>query len=305
MNFWNIRQGKMERAARLPRLQHARICYVVDSRLMDPSPRALRARILIANDEPVLVSALTRGLALTGYEVEAVHSGRQALQALQARPYDILILDLSVPDMNGSEVMDRALQSCPDLLVLALAGGEGSLESAIAAVKHRVLGYLLKATSPEGTLQAVTGVLERCSRRVQERVALRTLTDTLDLLHGQENGLDLGPPATPRHMVHVPPLLLDMRERTVTIDGGMQHVYTLTRGETEVLGALMRRPGQVLSVQELGIALTGLPQGTRTMQGAIAHYIHRLRSKLESDPGKPRWIRTVWGVGYLFVAEQH
>ena len=292
----------MERAARLPSSQHARICCVVDSRLTDPSPRTLRARILIAEDEPALVSVLTRGLALAGHEVEAVHSGRHALQTLQARPYDILILDLSVPDMTGIEVMDRALQSWPDLLVLVLTG-DGSLESAIAAVRHQVLGYLVKAPSPEGTLAAVTDVLAQRSRRVQERVALRTLMDTLDLLHGQAN--DLGAPAAPRprHVVHVPPLLLDMHERTVTIEGGMQPVYTLTRGETEVLGALMRQPGHVLSVQELGAALTGLPQASCTMQGAIAHYIHRLRSKLESDPSKPRWIRTVWGVGYLFVAE--
>jgi len=260
---------------------------------------------LVVDNEPAVVNALARGLALTGYEVETAYSGRQALQALQVRLYDVLILGLSLPDpdIDGIEVMGRALQLYPDLLVLVLAG-LGTLESAIAAVRPQVMGYLVKAATPEKTLEIVADVLERRSRRVQERVALRTLADTLDMLHGLEDGAEQAPPAVPRHLVQVPPFSLDMHERTVTIDGSPHHVYTLTPGETEVLGALMRRPGEVLSVQELGVALTGLPQGARTMQGAVAHYIHRLRNKLESDPAKPRWIRTVRSVGYIFVAEQ-
>jgi len=260
---------------------------------------------LVVDDEPAVVNALARGLALTGYEVETAYSGRQALQALQARLYDVLILGLSLPDpdIDGIEVMGRALQLYPDLLVLVLAG-LGTLESAIAAVRPQVMGYLVKAATPEKTLEIVADVLERRSRRVQERVALRTLADTLDMLHGLEDGAEQAPPAVPRHLVQVPPFSLDMHERAVTIDGSPHHVYTLTPGETEVLGALMRRPGEVLSVQELGVALTGLPQGARTMQGAVAHYIHRLRNKLEADPARPCWIRTVRSVGYMFVAEQ-
>lgn len=292
----------MEETARLRPHRHVRIMTVVDSSLTIPSPQTLQARVLVAEAEPALANVLARGLALTGYQMQVAHTGRQALQALEVGLQDVMILDLSLADLDGLEVVERALQLCPGLLILIIAA-QGTLESAIAAVKHQVIGYVVKAANPEKTLEAVTKTLECRNRRVQERVALRTLMDTLEMLHELEDNPGPSRSIIPSHLIHVPPFMLNMNEREMAVDGNSHNVYNLTRGETEVMGALMRRSGQVVSVQELGQALTGQQQNARTMQGAIAHYIHRLRNKLEPDPDKPQWIRTVRSVGYMFVAE--
>jgi two-component system phosphate regulon response regulator OmpR len=267
---------------------------MADSVLLTKAP--VHARILVVDDEPLLANALSRALTLTGYEAEAVCSGARALQALQERNYDSLVLDLGLPNEDGIQVMERALQAQPDLLVIILIG-QSTLESAIAAVKYHAADYLVKAVSIPQITEAVAQALQRRARQLQERVVLRTLLEAMDILDGDPGAVR---PIAPPHVIHVPPLRLDVQTRTVAIGEGPARTSELTRGEVDVLAALMRRPRQPFSVQELASAGLGINASERSVESVVAHHIHRLRGKLEADLEKPRLIRTIRGVGYMF-----
>jgi len=138
------------------------------------------------------------------------------------------------------------------------------------------------------------------ARRLQERVALRILDEAIDALQGIDRRPRVVRTAPPAQMLHVPPLLLDRQEQTVVVAGDNPHTCKLTQGEVDVLAALMARPGQPLSAQELAAAGLGVQEDEKVMRGAIVHCISRLRSKLETDPDQPRLIRTIRGAGYQF-----
>jgi len=154
-----------------------------------PSQRkaALCARILVVDDEPRLASGLQRALTLAGHEADTAGYGRRALEALQARVYDLMILDLALPDMSGIQVMERALQLQPDLLVIVLTG-RSNLESAIASVKLHAADYLLKPSGLAEIIEAVVAALQRRAAQVRERVALRTVSQALEILQQSDAG---------------------------------------------------------------------------------------------------------------------
>ncbi len=123
-----------------------------------PVPGAL---VLVVDDEPNVCSALTRSLTLSGYRADAASSGHQALGLLQRTPYDLMLLDLRMPGMDGVEVMQRAREVRPDLLIIVLTG-HATLESAITAVESHATDYLLKPVSLHDVATAVaTALLQR------------------------------------------------------------------------------------------------------------------------------------------------
>jgi len=257
------------------------------------------ARILVVDDEALITGALTRALTSLGYDVAAASTGHEALTALQSWPRDVMVLDLALPDMSGVEVMARAAQVCPGLLVIVLTG-QAELDDAIAAVKYHAVDFLLKPAAIEQITEAVVTALRGQARRLQERVALRILDEAIDALQGIDRRPRVVRTAPPAPMLHVPPLLLDRQEQTVVVAGDNPHTCKLTQGEVDVLAALMARPGQPLSAQELAAAGLGVQEDEKVMRGAIVHCISRLRSKLETDPDQPRLIRTIRGAGYQF-----
>ncbi len=90
-------------------------------------------RVLVVDDEPTIRKPLVRALELTGYQAVGAASGKEALALLEQVSYDVMLLDMKMPEMDGMQVMDRARQLQPDLLIFILTG-HATLESAIAAV---------------------------------------------------------------------------------------------------------------------------------------------------------------------------
>jgi DNA-binding response OmpR family regulator len=259
----------------------------------------------VVDDEVLITTALTRALTGLGYDVESASTGRAALLALQSWPRDVMVLDLALPDMSGVELMERALRVCPGLLLIVLTG-QAELESAIAAVKYHAVDFLLKAATIQQISDSVATALRGHARRLQERVALRILNEALDAIQGTDHEGRMTWAVPLPQILHVPPLLLDMEERTVVVEGDGQRTHKLTRGEVDVLAALMARPGQTLTVQELAASWIGTSESEseEIVRSAVLHHIHRLRAKLEADPDQPRLIRTIRGVGYMFQADR-
>jgi DNA-binding response OmpR family regulator len=260
-------------------------------------------RVIVVDDEPKICQSLTRALGLMGYDVEPAESGQQALEMLESKAYDVMVLDLVMPDMDGLEVMRLSLEKCPDLLVIVLTG-HASLESAIAAVRYGAVDYLVKAVSLQDVANAVADALQKRSKQVQERVLVRTLTEVVDALP-QVSMLHTSPPLQPEptspHILHVPPLRLNLIERTVASDDNPLQVCKLTNAEVDLLFLLMTNADHTVQVKDLAEATQGFNPGDRTARSVVSHHIHRLRRKL---PAHSHLIRTIRGRGYMFVSNK-
>ncbi len=267
-----------------------------------PSPDGSRGRILVVDDETATRNAVTRALNLMGYRAEGVASGDQALGQLSARPYDLMLLDLRMPEMDGVEVMARARECWPGLLVIVLTA-YATVDSAIAAVRAGAADYLLK---PCG-IRAIEASIARALRRRQERQRRRQLMDTiaeaLEALQ-TEDGLDLALlPDQQEGLLRRGPVTLYPGKYLAVVAGGdgvAGRQCDLTPSEAEILGHLMRHPGRVFSCRELARGTLGYELGEREAEEIVRPYISRLRKKLEPDPANPTLICTIRGKGYFF-----
>lgn len=258
-------------------------------------------RLLIVDDEPQIRSMLVRAFNLIGYDAEEATGGEEALAFLEIREYDVMILDLYMPDILGLDVMHKALEIQPELLIIILTGN-ASLQSAVLAMRSKAVDYLIKPVRFCEVARSVANALKK-------REALREmLVHAVDHVLGElcKNSKSPPPALTSTKkvarcpVITVSPMQLDRNNKSVTFmnDGG--HAIELTEGETAVLSSLMTTPNQPLSCDQLVYASWGYHMDDYTAGSVVRPYISRLRKKIESDPKNPRLICTVRGRGYLF-----
>jgi len=222
-------------------------------------------RILVVDDEPDLLELVRVTLVQAGYEVEAVADGRAALDAVRRAPPDLVVLDLMLPDVSGTEVC-RLLRADPDQASVPII-----MLTARADEVDRVVGfelgaddYVTKPFSPRELTLRVNAVLRRQAVPALESAAL------------EHAGLRLD---TERHRCFVDGVEVD-----------------LTAKEFELLGQLMRRSGRVMTREQLLDSVWGsdITVTTRT----IDTHLKRLREKLGRSGSL---IETVRGIGYRFA----
>ncbi len=234
----------------------------------------MKARILIVEDEKQLVRALRGYLEKAGFEVLVAYDGRTGyFMARQEKP-DLVILDLMLPEMDGLDVC-QALRRDPDA---AVASVPIIMLTARVEETDRVLGlelgaddYVTKPFSPRELVARVRAML----RRVQ-------------LMNEGE--------AHRAQVLRAGDLVLDPLHHEVTKGG---QVLDLTPTEYDILYLLMRHPGRPFSRSEIldrvqGIAFEGYER-------SVDVHIKNLRRKLGDDPRAPRYIQTVYGIGYKFI----
>jgi DNA-binding response OmpR family regulator len=224
------------------------------------------ARILLVDDEQAIQTLLSYPLRRDGYEVVAATDGRQALDRFAEQRFDLVVLDVMLPHMDGIEVC-RRLRSRSQVPIIMLTARDDESE--------KVLGLEI------GADDYITKPFSVRELRSRIRAALRRS----DFSRGQQA-------AEP---VESGELRIDFERRTVTARGGE---VELTYVEFEILGALARSAGRVLSREELLEAVWGdaAYRDPRTVDVHIRH----LREKLEADPSAPEHLFTVRGVGYRF-----
>ena len=226
------------------------------------------ARVLVVDDEPGIVRVLRTNLAGHGFQVETAETGAAALESYRQHKPDLIILDLGLPDMDGSEVI-RALrlESSVPILVLSVRGAE---RDKVAALDLGADDYL---TKPFGVDELLARV----------RVSLR---------HAAHPGAGAEP------VFRTGELEIDLEHRRVRVGGREVH---LTPTEFDLLRVFTAHPDKVLTDRMLLQTVWGPEYGDE------AHYLHvyvaRLRKKIEPDPQSPRYLQTDPGVGYRFVSE--
>ena len=216
-------------------------------------------RILIVEDDPTLADGLTRSLQRADYAVDCVHDGEQADHVLAAQSYDLVILDLGLPKLDGFEVIRRVRRRGATVPVLVLTAHD--------ALADRVKGLDL------GADDYLTKPFELPELEARVRALIR---------RGQSGGSSL--------LTHGP-LALDTSGRRATLDNVP---LELSARELGVLEVLMLRNGRVVSKEQLAEQLYGWED--EVGRNAIEVYVHRLRKKLEPAGVA---IRTIRGLGYM------
>src|SRR5258706_16084253 len=226
------------------------------------------ARILVIDDEPSIQRGLSPLLASRGYQVESATSGQGALVAFERMPPDVVILDLGLPDLEGSEVCRRVrVQSAVPIIVLSARGGEADK---IAALDQGADDYVTKPFSPEELLARI-------------RVALRRAFDA----HSTETGL-----------LQHGELTIDFDRRRVR--RGSDEIR-LTPKEFELLAHFARHPNRVLTHHTILTAIWGTHAADHPEHLWVL--VGQLRKKLEVDAAHPRYLISEPWVGYKFVPE--
>jgi DNA-binding response OmpR family regulator len=237
------------------------------------------ARILFVDDDVQVRRTLARLLGLLGYHVDEASSGLQALQLLERELYDVAVLDIRMPGMDGVEVMHRAHQIYPDMAIIFLTG-HATVESAVEAVRSHAVDYLLKPVSNRELAAAVARALQQRPKQEQPQV-----------------------PATSEQFMEVGIVTLDRKRQMTIVAGGDDadgFSVKLTGSEAALLACLMQRPGATVSCRELARDALDYDVSDEEASAIIRPHISRLRKKIEFDPNQPRLILTIRGKCYLF-----
>jgi two-component system, OmpR family, KDP operon response regulator KdpE len=221
-------------------------------------------RVLIVEDERALLRALAMNLTARGYEVSEAETGTRALNAVAEVEYDVIVLDLGLPDVDGLDVI-RAVRAYATTPILVLSARTGTSDK-VAALDLGADDYVTKPFSIEELLARLRAATRRS---------------------GTSESLEV---------VQVGDFQVDLAAKTVAApDGTAVH---LTPTEWHMLEALVRRPGKLVTGRALLTDLRGSPDHTDPSYLRI--YIAALRRKLEPEPSRPRHLITEPGMGYRF-----
>jgi len=257
--------------------------------------------ILIIDDESNLRLTLTAILQKAGYSVTAVGHPQDALQCLASGPYDLVFLDLKLPDMDGLALLTEMHRLYPDMPVLILTA-HATLQSSIEAVRQGARDYLLKPIDPPLILTRVRDVLaeQQQSRRRREIVTqIHGLLEELGQIDGQDaltaNLLPGLPATSPTRFLQRGPFTLDLHARRAMLN---EQLISLPPGAFEYLVALARHAPNAISCQDLVMQSQGYTLARLEAQDLARWRIHQIRLALETDPKRPQYVITVRGAGY-------
>ncbi|HEX9681308.1 MAG TPA: response regulator transcription factor [Anaerolineales bacterium] len=223
--------------------------------------------ILIVDDEPRIVELARDYLVGAGFSVRRAGGGEEALAMARAESPDLIVLDLGLPDLDGLDVT-RRLRRDSDVPIIMLTA-RGAEADKLVGLELGADDYVTKPFSPRELVARVRAVL----RRAEER-------------------------ASPRQAVHVGDLSLDFARRKAALAG---RSIELTTSEFQLLFTLASQPGRIFTRSQLLDALHGT--AFESYERAIDAHIKNLRKKIEADPRRPRYVLTVYGVGYKLREE--
>jgi len=224
-------------------------------------------RILLIEDDPRLAAMVSEYLGEAGFHVSTAAAGRAGLEQLRREPYDALVLDLMLPDIDGLEVC-RQLRATSDTPVLMLTA-RGDTMDRVVGLEIGADDYLPKPFEPRELLARLRAILRR-----------RQSSRASDVLSFGR-------------------LEIDRDARVVRVDGAER---SLTGHQFTLLVALAEKAGRVLSRDTLMDLVKG--EALEAFDRSIDGHVSRIRAAIEDDPKKPRRLLTVRGAGYVFAKQQ-
>lgn len=220
---------------------------------------------MVVDDEPKIVQLARDYLEHAGFAVVVAHDGKAALATARAQKPDLVVLDLGLPELDGLDVA-RTLRGESNVPIVMLTGRSEESDK-LVGLEIGADDYVTKPFSPKELVARVRAVLRRTEH-----------------------------PRSHKEIVRVGEVTLDIpRMRTTVAD----RVIDLTPTEFQLIATMAREPGRVFTRAQLLDAVHGV--AFESYERAIDAHVKNLRHKMEPDPAKPRFLLTVYGVGYRFA----
>ena len=225
-------------------------------------------RVLVVDDEKLIVKGIRFSLEQDGMDVECAYDGEEALEKARQNTYDIILLDIMLPKLTGLEVCQQIREFSSVPIVMLTAKGEDM--DKILGLEYGADDYITKPFNILEVKARIKAIMRRTTARRKS-----------------------GPPEN--RVLSSGDLQIDRDNRRVTISG---REINLTAREFEVLELLVLNPNKVYSRESLLKIVWGAdyPGDVRT----VDVHIRRLREKIETNPSEPKYVYTKWGVGYYF-----
>ena len=225
-------------------------------------------RILIVEDEVPIAQLIEMSLARAGYQCEAVNDGCAAADKIEQNNYDLVLLDIMLPGLDGYELLEYLRpMGTPVIFITA----KGTLGDRVRGLNLGADDYITKPFNPSELVARVKSQLRRYTQ--------------------------LGAMQVTEKQIAIRGLVLDTESKTVTVDG---EAVRMTPLEYKILELLCRHPGKVFSTEEI---YRQVWNDEVVSDNAIAVHIRHIREKIEINPREPRYLKVVWGVGYKIEKE--
>lgn len=259
--------------------------------------------ILVIDDEPLLQRSMAILLTKAGFQVTTASNGDEAITALASRRYDLVFLDMRLPDISGIELLAVIHRKQPALPVVILTA-HASLDTALEAVRYGARDYLIKPISPDQIIRRTHEILEETTgshRRQELLIEIQALLNELQ----EGSPLQLPKPTNlvfqnteSKHLLRSGLLTLNLLTSQIMLSDIPVHLPPAT---FDYLVTLVRHSPNPVTYEALvqesqGYVLTRLE--AREMAG---WHIHQIRKALEVNPSQPRMVITVRNIGYRFV----
>lgn len=225
-------------------------------------------RVLVVDDEKLIVKGIRFSLEQDGMEVDCAYDGEEALEYARNNQYDMILLDVMLPKLSGFEVCQQIREFSSTPIVMLTAKGDDM--DKILGLDYGADDYITKPFNILEVKARIKAIMRRTGRKNEEKTAERTI---------------------------------ESRGMRLDLDGRRAYIndkeINLTAKEFEVLELLMKNPNIVYSREKLLNTVWGsdYPGDVRT----VDVHIRRLREKIEEIPSEPVYVHTKWGVGYYFA----
>lgn len=225
-------------------------------------------KILVVDDEKLIVKGIKFSLEQDGMEIDVAYDGEEALNLIRKNDYDLAVLDVMLPKMDGLQVCREVREFSQMPIIMVTAKGEDM--DKIMGLEYGADDYMTKPFNILELKARIKAVLRRSTAAKTEKTPVK-------------------------NEIQIRDLLIDLDSRRVFVDG--KEAF-LTAKEFDLLELLMKTPGKVYSREKLLDTVWGFdyPGDVRT----VDVHVRRLREKIEKKPSAPEYIFTKWGVGYYF-----
>ncbi len=230
----------------------------------------MATKVLVVDDEKLIVKGIKFSLLQDGMEVDTAHDGDEAFNLFKENNYDIVILDIMLPKKNGYEVC-QLIREISDVPIIMLTAKDSDMDK-ILGLEYGADDYL---TKPFNILELKARIKAVLRRMQAKNKAPKVETQ-------------------PSNIMEIRGLKLDLKSQRCFIDGS--EVY-LTAKEFDLVELLMTNKDKVYSRVEL---LNEIWKGNSGDERTVDVHVRRLREKIEKKPSEPQYIFTKWGVGYYF-----
>ncbi len=233
----------------------------------------LPKKILLVDDEPFIIKGLKRSLEQDGYDIDSAADGEEALAKFESAHYDMILLDVMLPNLSGIEVCQRIRETSNVPIIMLTAKGEDM--DKILGLEYGADDYM---TKPFNILEVKTRIKTIFRRMGGE---------------AQQEG---------KKVIRARNMVVNIPKRTVTID---DRDINLTVKEFDLLQVLITNRGRIFDRKTLVEMIWKYEHiDEKNVNRTIDVHIHRLRDKIETNPTQPEYILTSWGKGYLFTDKE-